>query len=644
MKVITILLAISLNITSIAQEIQPYTWQEKRTISKLSPQENELGLIYIKKLEKRQYQYDESAGSLYCFETIHQIIRVNNDEALNQSNKVYIPLQNTLDIVEIKARAISPDNKITDFDESNIKELESEDAGYKIFAIEGAEIGGEIEYYYTRKTAPSNFLTKTFQDSHPIKAMDFVLVCPENLEYDFKVYNWNNKVIQTDTTDDFNKYELHCRDIPALHEEPVSALSNNKARIEFKLAYNSNSGNSRLNSWGVAGKRIYEIIYDRDKKEEKALNKYFGTLDLAGPPLDAFRRAEHRIKQEMYYAEDAGPQGSRLDVIIKNKYANSRGFTRLFAALLEHLQIQHEVVLTSDRMKKRFDADFDSWNYLDEFFIYVNEANAFVTPKDIALRMGTIPFNYYGQEGLFIRPEPIQSYIYPVAHIKYIPEESYQDNMIINVEFTEDMTKNRVHIDRVFKGYNAQYYKTALMMLPEDDRKKMLDEIVKYFALDAEIESLDVVQKNTEYQNWTDEFEVSSIYTSESYIENAGNVILFKVGELIGPQSEMYQEDERKLPVDNGYNRGYDRKITINLPEGYTIQNPENLVKKEQVYEGDRLLFNFDSTYEIEDGKIVIQIDEFYDQLTYPAEKFDQFREVINAAADWNKVVLVMEK
>jgi F0F1-type ATP synthase delta subunit len=67
--------------------------------------------------------------------------------------------------------------------------------------------------------------------------------------------------------------------------------------------------------------------------------------------------------------------------------------------------------------------------------------------------------------------------------------------MIINVEFTEDMTKNRVHIDRVFKGYNAQYYKTALMMLPEDDRKKMLDEIVKYFALDAEIESLDVVQK-----------------------------------------------------------------------------------------------------------------------------------------------------
>jgi hypothetical protein len=198
--------------------------------------------------------------------------------------------------------------------------------------------------------------------------------------------------------------------------------------------------------------------------------------------------------------------------------------------------------------------------------------------------------------------------------------------MIINVEFTEDMTKNRVHIDRVFKGYNAQYYKTALMMLPEDDRKKMLDEIVKYFALDAEIESLDVVQKNTEYQNWTDEFEVSSIYTSESYIENAGNVILFKVGELIGPQSEMYQEDERKLPVDNGYNRGYDRKITINLPEGYTIQNPENLVKKEQVYEGDRLLFNFDSTYEIEDGKIVIQIDEFYDQLTYPAEKFDQFR------------------
>ena len=41
---------------------------------------------------------------------------------------------------------------------------------------------------------------------------------------------------------------------------------------------------------------------------------------------------------------------------------------------------------------------------------------------------------------------------------------------------------------------------------------------------------------------------------------------------------------------------------------------------------------------------MIISIDEFYRQVNYPVSEIEPFRKVINAAADFNKTVLVMEK
>ncbi len=56
-------------------------------------------------------------------------------------------------------------------------------------------------------------------------------------------------------------------------------------------------------------------------------------------------------------------------------------------------------------------------------------------------------------------------------------------------------------------------------------------------------------------------------------MEKAGPRILFKVGELIGPQIEMYRDDERTAEVENDFNRMYDRTIKIRLPKGYQVKN-----------------------------------------------------------------------
>lgn len=52
----------------------------------------------------------------------------------------------------------------------------------------------------------------------------------------------------------------------------------------------------------------------------------------------------------------------------------------------------------------------------------------------------------------------------------------------------------------------------------------------------------------------------------------------------------------------------------------------------------------FKSSYKQEGNKIIIFVEEEYINIQYPKEKYEEFKAVINAAADFNKVTLVLEK
>ena len=627
----------------LAQEYVPYDWDENRATTSLNEIESSFPLFYILQSEQRQFVYED--GNLICYITNHEIVRATNDEALSKINRIYIPMYNTMDVVAIQARAITKDGRKINFDQQNIKTLEEDQSGYKIFAIEGAEVGGEVEYFYTRKTYNDNFFTRTFQYEYPVKNFKYELTSPDNLEYEFKVYNHDGKV-QTDTTKDLNRYYFEATNIDDLQREEFSAYDNSRYRIEARLAYNSIAGTGRLMTWGDAGKRLYDQVYDRSKAEQKVLSKFIKKLDLSGTPIEALKRTEHYLKTTFYFKERVSDDENTLYSVIKNQYASSRGFTRLYVAILEHLNIKHELVLSSDRMTKAFDATFDTWSYLDDYMIYINEADQFISPKDIAFRMGTIPSEYIGNKALFIRAEDVQNFKYPVAYIGDIPEPSYQDNfdnLSLDVVFSNDLESNEVKLIRAFKGYSASYYKAVAPVLDEFGKQEMIEDAIKYLASDAKIDYAKISEENSSFSTWNKPFIIESKFTTQNYIESAGDIVLFKVGDLIGAQSELYQEKQRKTPIVNTFNRGYLRTIQVVIPDGYQVQNPDDIIIKEQVEEAGKLIYNFTSSYTLSDKLLNIEIVEYYDQLHYPISKFEPFRRVINAAADWNKIVLVLK-
>ena len=106
----------------------------------------------------------------------------------------------------------------------------------------------------------------------------------------------------------------------------------------------------------------------------------------------------------------------------------------------------------------------------------------------------------------------------------------------------------------------------------------------------------------------------------------------------------MYQEKQRQSSVHEDFKRSYDSQINIKIPRGYSFKNLEDLKISESYKDEEITLFSFISSYGIENGVLKIQIKEFYNKNIIEVPIYESYRKVINGAANFNKVVLVMIK
>ena len=57
-----------------------------------------------------------------------------------------------------------------------------------------------------------------------------------------------------------------------------------------------------------------------------------------------------------------------------------------------------------------------------------------------------------------------------------------------------------------------------------------------------------------------------------------------------------------------------------------------------------RNTMEFTSSYELNGDSLKVTCHEYYDEISVPLERYEEFRTVINAAADFNKITLVFEE
>lgn len=624
----------------------PYDWEKNRQRYKLSPAEEQAPEIILKDHIEYAYAFEENQFIMYC--VYHRIVRVNTTEAIQRHNRISISMDRTIALVEVKARSINQRNEVVSFDKNNLKEVKEGDGTEqgKIFAMEGVAIGSEVEYYFVRKMTPSFFSNAYFQMDVPVKQASFMLKCPKHLEFDFRSYNGFPDV-KKDTANAENIYSASLKDIPPSKEEAFAFHVANRKRIEFKLAYNMAKSRARLYTWDDAGKHFYTSLYVLPEKSGKALDKFVKDLkdDRSKTMPSRIRHIERAIKSTIQLDEERSDESlNEIEPILKYKVASKYGLTKLLLHSFRRLGIQAQAVLTCNREYARFDETFDTWNYLDDYILFFPETNGFLSPYNLALSYPLVDTKYVSQKGLLIEPVEISSIQSGLAIVQDIPAPGHQfnaDDLDITVNFSADMASNEVNLKRKFKGYGAMYVAPYYHLMTEEQKLAMVDGIMKETATGLTIKKW---SGKTNFEGEVDQFDMDVDFTSSHFIERAGPRILFKVGLLIGPQSELYNEDKRVLPIENPNNRGYDRIIRVNLPKGYSIKNPDDMKFNVVYKDGAKEPFSFVSSYSIDGQVLTLKINEYYKEIFAPLERYEDYRKVINAAADFNKVILVLEK
>jgi hypothetical protein len=198
-------------------------------------------------------------------------------------------------------------------------------------------------------------------------------------------------------------------------------------------------------------------------------------------------------------------------------------------------------------------------------------------------------------------------------------------------------------IHRSITGALAKVFQNIFQNLTEDKKKEVAEQFFRMGKQDSKISSLSI--KNDHPNNiGLNPIILDVTMQAGELIENAGNDLLFHIGETIGRQSELYQEQSRKLPIHVGILHSYYRKIEFQIPSGYMVANPENLEMNVAMKNGDNVSCIFTSQAEIKGDRLIIVSREYYNDESYPASRYNEFRDVINAAADFNKKTILLKK
>jgi len=640
---------LSLSIACKAQYYTPVSWESTPKIHEVPKQFAGESAVFV--LDRRHIQYKSEDKQVVVYRTVHRIVKVQDDKGLETFNKMSIAFAASRSIEKIQARTILPNGKVLEVGKDKITLTKTEDGlqAY-VFAFEGIEKGAEVEYLFTEKRELAMFGTEQLQYSIPTMRADFTLVTPEHFHFDLKGYNGFPGAV--DTVLDLKRfYNITALDIPSLEEEQYSLYDASLMKVDYRLSYVDNEdGKVRLNTWNDLAMQLYSNYYTYSDKEKRVVDKYLKSINVSSNDSEEqkIRKIEDALKTGINMI-DAIPDESYLnfDNIVDKKLTSESGFIRFFVACLQMAGVQHEFGLTTNRYQAPLDEQFENWKLLEVYVIYIPGLKQYLAPSSIFHRMPFLPIGVVENKAVFCKLTTLGDMTTAVASIRKIPALSYENsnhNLEAAVNFDKDMNVS-IDLTTTFKGYSAMGVREALIYTPKDKEKELVQNLISIAPKPEDLSSYSV--ENAAFNNYYDNraLTIVSKVNTPQLVEKAGPKYLFKVGDVIGRQVEMYQDKERKLPIDINYPHAFQRKIIINIPNGYRVANPEvvNMLVDHKLPDGNQTM-GFISGYKLEGNKMIISIDEFYRQVNYPVSEIEPFRKVINAAADFNKTVLVMEK
>jgi hypothetical protein len=624
-----------------------YDWSETPAIHVIAENAQSYPAVFV--LHNRISELKVVKKIPRTFYTEHKIIHVNSNAGIEKYNKVYIPISNDRKIVALKVRAISPEGKITNLRQENLKELSNVEGygSFKIFAIEGLIVGGELEYLYTTEANPQVSGRELFQKDIPILEASFKLIFPKSYPFTAKSYNGLPKPSLEPLDKKRKIITMVSKNIVALEEEPEEepddAYNANLLRVDYKLL--SAPGFKDFMTWENISKRILENAYSN--RANFRINKMLKPIVSETMSMQQkIQAVEQYIKTNFTIKEGRNDAYENLPDILDNRVANEKGMVKLYLSCWQTIGVYSQLVFAPNRFRNTLDPNFSSSLDFDEILFYFPSMQQYLAPGISYMRLGPAPENVAGGNGLFISYAFTPGIDYKSFAINTISPLDFEHNKLgvkAVVSFKEDLSLPEISQENSWQGYRAAQYRGAYYFQSPEDKEEFIAQNTLSAVQNVSVISREIIGEDLNLSFDTDKyFTVNTKYTSPSLVEKAGDDYLFFVGKIIGKQSELYGEKQRQSDIVSSSISNYTHEIVFDIPAGYDCTGLTDFRITNEVRNGDDVLMKFSSDYTQEDRKITIRVNEFYKVLSLPKQKYEDFRKVVNSAADFSKLVLVL--
>ena len=614
-------------------------WDSDKTIS--FPSDNDLyGIFNNHYVEYFKSKFTEE---VYVYETRHtktKINRINNP----LDNEIIISKINISEIVDVRAKIINQDTIISYGFEEMKKMINSDDSdeNYNNYKLPNLDEGDIVEIMYTVKKDFNFNGNKIIEESYPILLSKFILI-ENNFKSNIKIYNSNNSFVSDIIFDGKKSKQIIFNNLNATANEQYSTPIANKIKISYQC-YENRDDVSQIEYWGNLVQNVSELFFPKtvnEKAEEILREIKNGYVKIPWNELKIANAIDEYIKNNFVISDEDDPKLNDIEYILNNKISNDFSIIQVYSSLFKEANIEYEVAISCNRYFLKFDPELFDPNQLREFLIFLPNQEKYISPNRVEYRVSEAPEDLLGNYGIFIDKD----LDYYFSEITLFDQDFSQIKKNIEVNISRNLNKTKINESRLFSGYWAITNRNYIY-LSENEKTDFLVDFFTVNGLDnKKVSNYNIKNFDISHNTYNTPLEITSTISTSDLIEEKEGLTYLKIGKVIGLQSNLFDEKERINPIEINFPNSYDYNIKVNIPRGYKIVDFSELNKsKEYISVDGNSTAKFLSKATVNGNVLNINIKEYYKELRYSKKRYQEFREVINAAAKFYESSVRIEK
>ena len=528
---------------------------------------------------------DDPGGDLIFNHYIR--IKVFTERGRESQSKIDIPFGNffgsNIRIEDIAARTIKPDGSIVELKKSDVFErtvvkVSGAKVKVKSFAIPGIAPGCVIEYRWreVRVNQSANYVRLEFQRDIPVQRVKY-LIKPfpfEGLGMRSITMNGANSPF-TKEKDGF--FGTTMTNVPALHDEPRMPPEN-QLKTWMLIYYTKDEKIDAEKYWAELGKRAYEQTKSLIKVNDEVRQAAMGAIADSKTDDEKIARLFDFSRKIKNTSDDASGLSSEERKKLKENKTPSDTLKRgmgtsddidsLFAALAAAAGYDARIVLAPNRGDFFFDKSIPNSYFLAHSYIAlrVGDEWRFYKPGSTYVPLGMLRWQDEGQQALVTDPKQPVWLNAPLS----APEKS-QVKRRGKFTLAEDGTlEGDVEIE--FTGQFAMEKKEENDDDSANQREESLKDEIKSQMSTAELSAIRIENVTDPVKPFVYAYHVKV----PAYAQRTGKRLFLQPAIFQYGDGPLFSASTRQYPLYFHYPWLEDDEVTIDLPQGYSLDNADS--------------------------------------------------------------------